>query len=151
MSMVNNKPFDDINKMVREDLSKYGQDNPCPLSITIRKNGKSFRHYELGPIMGYVLFGDFDQESGFLRTFISEIHEDDEYWFAPSAPMYMSGAWIKASYKTYTRMKEWYDEHIFEGFIDGEWVSKFVKPIKYEIVYRADGMAANPVLGGIEE
>ena len=144
--MINNKPYNDIERFVNSDLRKYDQDNPCPISKTIISNDGSFRHYELGAIIGYVLFGKVID--GKIKTFISQIEEDDEYWFAPTAPMYMSGAWINSAKKTFDRMKEWYDEHIFEGFVDGKWQNKVIKEITNEEIFREDGLSASPVLEG---
>ena len=145
--MINNKPYNNIERFVNSDLREYDQHNPCPISKTIIVDNKgSFRHYELGPIIGYVLFGEIND--GKIKTFISQIEEDDEYWFAPSAPMYMSGAWINSVKKTFDRMKEWYDEHIFEGFVDGQWQNKVIKEITNEEIFRKDGLSASPVLEG---
>jgi hypothetical protein len=142
-----NVPYPDVEKFVSSDLSEYGQDTLCPISKTIVLPDGSFRHYELGPIMGYVLFGNKDDKYG-LKTFISEVEEDDEYWFAPSLPMYMAGAWINSVNNTFNRMATWYKEHIFEGFENGKWVAKVLKPIENEEKFREDGLTASPVLEG---
>ena len=142
-----NVPYPDVEGFVDSDLSEYGQDTPCPISKTIVLSDGSFRHYELGPIMGYVLFGNKDDKYG-LKTFISEVEEDDENWFAPSSPMYMAGAWINSVNNTFNRMATWYKEHIFEGFENGKWVAKVLKPIENEEKFREDGLTASPVLEG---
>lgn len=143
-----NVPYPDVEKFVSSDLFEYGQDTPCPISKTIVLPDGTFRHYELGPIMGYVLWSVKDDKVG-MRTYISEVEEDDENWFAPRQPMHMSGAWINNVSKTFQRMREWYKEHIFEGFGDDfKWVGKTLQPIVNEEIFREDGLAASPVLEG---
>lgn len=126
-----NVPYEDIEKYVELDLKQYDQENSYPASKTVVLPDGTFRHYELGSIIGYVLFGKKD-ENGKVRTFISQIEEDDEFWFAPSRPMYMSGFWINSAIRTFERMQKWYKEHIFEGFVDGKWQNKIIKEIVEE-------------------
>ena len=149
MKHLSNEPIEEIDNYVSKDLYVYGQHNKAPISLTI-VSGDEFRHYELGPIIGYVLFGRIYKETNGISTFISQIEEDDENWFAPNAPMYMAGAWINSVNKTFNRMKDWYKEHIFEGFKEGKWVTEIKKPIVNEEVFREDGKAASPVLEGPE-
>ena len=151
--IYDNIPYKDIDRYVREDLMYYDQENPCPISLTVlfeEEGHKMFRHYELGPIIGYIVIGYIpkDGDSYGISSIISEIHEDDENWFAPNTPLYMSNAWTHSVIKTFMRMEKWCDEHFFEGFVDGEWVSKILKPIEYEEIFREDGESACPVLGG---
>ncbi len=148
-----NVPYSDIEEFVEQDLEKYGQHNPSPLSLTVlyedNHGHKRFRHYELGNIVGYVLFGFIpDNDNEYVRTMISEIHEDDENWFAPNTPMYMSGSWMNCSLKTLERMHKWYHEHIKEGFYEGKWESKIIKEIKEEEIFNENGLSSCPVLGG---
>jgi dethiobiotin synthetase len=49
---------------------------------------------------------------------------------------------------TFNRMATWYKEHIFEGFENGKWVAKVLKPIEIEEKFREDGLTASPVLEG---
>jgi len=59
MSRVcDNQSFENIERFVEEDLEKYGRHNPCPKSLTI-VNGKFWRHYELGAIIGFVIYNEF--------------------------------------------------------------------------------------------
>lgn len=151
METYDNKPIKEIQKFVKEDLSHYGQDNPAPLSLTVTvmyKDGrKQFRHYELGDIVGYVLFGDISEDGKHIYgTYISEIHEDDEFWFAPNTPMYMAAAWMNGTIKTFKRMYKWYHEHIEEGFKNGKWVCDVIKEINDEEVFKKDGTSACDVL-----
>lgn len=150
MSTYDNQPIEEIDKLVKEDLLKYGQDNPAPLSLTViyNKNGQQhFRHYELGNIVGYVLFGQLSEDGKTVYgTFISEINEDDEFWFAPTKPMYMAAAWMNGAIKTFQRMYEWYHEHIEEGFKNGKWEANVIKEIHAEKVFNKDGSSACDVL-----
>lgn len=134
-TIYDNVPYSDIEEYIKNDLSDYGQDNPYPMSRTILLGNGGFRHYELGPIVGYVLIGEYN-EGGELRTMISQIEEDDEFWFAPSRPLYMSGSWMFSMNDTLQRMVDWYKEHIFEGFVGGNqpenWKSELIKEIKAE-------------------
>ena len=151
-NIYDNIPYKDIEEYVECDLEIYSQDNPAPLSLTVLyEDGgkKKFRHYELGPIVGYVLIGDIpDDDSSYVSTMISEVHEDDENWFAPNTPTYMAGSWMNDSLKTLQRMHKWYHEHIKEGFYDGKWVSKIIKEIVEEEIFDENGLSSCPVLGG---
>lgn len=136
----NNKPYKDIEEFVKKDLYNYHQGNPAPISLTVI-SGNTFRHYELGNIIGYVLFGNLEDNN--VHPFISEIHEDDENWFAPSSPMYMCASWMNSSFKTLQRMYAWYHNHIDEGYDDNmNWYSKIIKPIKSEEVYLESGQSS---------
>lgn len=150
MSTYNNQPIEEIQNFVNEDLSHYGQDNPAPLSLTVicNKDGQiQFRHYELGDIVGYVLFGYISEDGKHIDgTRISEIHEDDEFWFAPRIPMYMAAAWMNGTIKTFKRMYKWYHEHIEEGFKNGKWICDVIKEINAEKVFKKDGTSACDVL-----
>lgn len=151
MSTYDNQPIGEIDKFVKEDLSYYGQDNPAPLSLTVTvmyKDGRTqFRHYELGDIIGYILFGDISEDGKHIYgTYISEIHEDDEFWFAPKTPMYMAAAWMNETIKTFQRTHKWYHEHIEEGFKNGTWVCDVIKEIKAEKIFKKDGTSACDVL-----
>lgn len=153
--MLDNESYEDIENYVKSDLSDYGQDNPCPISLTI-KTDDGFRHYELGPIVGFILIGSYD-ENNQLRTIISTVEEDDEYWFAPNAPIYMAGSWMIEMNQTFQRIINWYKEHIFEGFVNGcqakDWKSVIKKPIENEKVFYNDNpeISACPVIGISEE
>lgn len=116
--VCNNVPYEDIKRFVQEDLSEYGQDNQCPISETVILGDGLFRHYELGSIIGYVCWNEFIEYDGekHMSIMISEVKEDDEYWFAPRTPMYMAAAWMNDMKKTLSRMYKWYHEHFFEGF-----------------------------------
>lgn len=151
MSIYNNQPYDDIRNYVLSDLSKYGQDNPCPISLTI-KTDNGFRHYELGSIVGFILIGTYD-ENNQLRTMISIVEEDDEYWFAPNTSIYMCGSWMIEMQNTFNRMVNWYKEHIFEGFVQGcqptNWQTVIKKPIENEEIFYKNNpnISACPVIG----
>ena len=152
-SYYDNMPLPLIDQYVKEDLEVYDQDNSSPMSLTkIFYNGKykMFRHYELGPIMGYVVYGFIPQEGDTqtIHAMISCVEEDDENWFAPITPMNMSSAWMRGTIKTLQRMEKWCGDHFFEGFVDGNWVSKITKEICNEVIYQDDGSSSCPVLGG---
>ena len=129
-----------IKELISKDLSIYTQDNPYPKSLTIVK-GDSWRHYELGPIIGFVIWNE-PKYNKREWVGIMEIHEDDMFWFVPEYPIYMAAAWIKDVSNTMQRMKNWYNEHIFEGYEDpkhrgesGYYVTKYLKEIKPEEIH----------------
>lgn len=96
--------YNSIAQFVREDLSEYNERNR-PLSKTV-VNGTLWRHYELGPIYGFVLYNSliFDKET--IR--IASITEDDGSWFAPEEAMDMDAFWLDHTYRTLSRTKNWY-------------------------------------------
>lgn len=53
----------ELKNFVKKDLGKYGQNNPCPMSLTIVE-GKHWRHYELGAIYGFVVYNRFETYNG---------------------------------------------------------------------------------------
>ena len=122
--MIDNKPYSNIEKFIEEDLSIYGQHNPCPKSLTVVK-GKYWRHYELGAIIGFVIYNEFikdpwkkdEPEQEYFR--ISTIEEDDEYWFAPRSPMLIDAGWITAVNVTWQRIVEWQKKHLIMGWDKG--------------------------------
>jgi len=99
-SILNNVPFEDIDKMVREDLGKFNQVNKAPKSLTciFSKDPslpQDIRHYELADeVIGFVVIVRIDKTLGKYVSFISEVHEDDGNWFAPSKPIYMTSKYI---------------------------------------------------------
>lgn len=143
-----NESYEDIERFVQEDLSEYGQDNQCPMSETVILSDGMFRHYELGSIIGYVCWNEWREYDGerYMAIMISEVEEDDEYWFAPKAPMYMSAAWMNDMKKTLTRMHKWYHEHFFEGFKNGKWVVEELNPVIKEKIYGKYGQPGTDVL-----
>jgi arsenate reductase-like glutaredoxin family protein len=153
--IYDNLPYEDIEQFVEEDLRRFGQDNPAPLSMTVlfeRDGHKMFRHYELGCIIGYVLFGYIpEDEKHSISPRISVIEEDDENWFAPNTPMYMAASWMNNSRKTLDRMHKWYHEHIDEGFRDGKWHEGFIKDIVPEEIYEDNGMSSCELFAGPDD
>lgn len=145
-----------ISTFVEKDLSRYGQDNPCPKSLTIVE-GRNWRHYELGAILGFLIFNQFyrNGEGVEEETFcITTIKEDDEYWFAPIDPMYMSAAWIIAVDNTWKRMVEWRKKHLIMGWEKGanitnpgEYKNEVKVPIVPEVIGWEDEEPDNAVLG----
>lgn len=120
---------DKIIDFVKRDLGEYDQENLYPYSKTVVE-GDSFRHYELGPIIGYLLFGNLNDIGS---TAITQIEEDDEFWFAPETPMFISAYWISPAHDTLSRMKDWFEEHIFMGYDnDHVYKSYLKKEIKNE-------------------
>lgn len=107
-----------IDELIMKDLALYGQDNPCPKSLTVVE-GKLWRHYELGAIYGFVAYNQI-RPNGEEWFGIMSIEEDDEDWFIPSHSMCMALAWTKAVGETYTRMVDWVENHIIEGWNDDE-------------------------------
>ena len=160
MSKVyDNKPYDNIEDFVNEDLSIYGQDNPCPKSLTI-VNGNLWRHYELGAIIGFVIYNEFlddcfDKTKPKKEYFrISTIHEDDEYWFAPTTSMLVDAGWIKAIDVTWKRVVEWQNKHLIMGWDKGadisnpdEYRNEQKEPIVPEKIMWEDEEPDNAVLG----
>lgn len=160
MSRVcDNQSYEHIERFVEEDLSDYGQHNPCPKSLTI-VNGNLWRHYELGAILGFVIYNEFikdpwDKEKPAKEYFrISTIHEDDENWFAPSLPMLVDAGWIKAIDITWQRVVEWQKKHLIMGWDKGanitnpdEYRNEQKEPIVPEIIMWEDAEPDNAVLG----
>lgn len=160
MSRVcDNKSFENIEKFIEEDLEKYGQHNPCPKSLTI-VNGNLWRHYELGAIVGFVIYNEFiddcfdksKQKKEYFR--ISTIQEDDEYWFAPTVPLLADAGWIKAINVTWKRVVEWQSKHLIMGWDRGadtsnpaEYRNEQKVPIVPEIIMWEDEEPDNAVLG----
>lgn len=123
MSRVcDNQSYENIESFVERDLSIYGQHNPCPKSLT-KVEGKYWRHYELGAILGFVIYNEFislrkdEPEEEYFR--ISTIEEDDEYWRAPETPMLMDAGWINAVNTTWQRVVEWQKKHLIMGWDKG--------------------------------
>ena len=140
-----------IDELIMKDLAVYGQDNPCPKSLTVVE-GKLFRHYELGAIYGFCTYNQFES-NGEQWFGVMSIEEDDEYWFIPSHPMNIAAAWIPAVSETLERAKKWYSDHIIEGWRDDEnfgkpefYVHELKKPLKNEVIM-SDGEPDNAVLG----
>jgi len=145
-----NVPYENIDEYVNEDLSKYDQEHPAPLSLTITLEDGSFRHYELGACVGYLLYGSKNADSNYYHVMLAEIHEDDEHWFAPSTPLHMNAAWMKGTINTLQRAEKWYKEHIKQCYENGKYHTEFLKPIEYEEIFKENGESACPVLGGPE-
>ena len=96
-----------IKNDIEKDLSKYGQHNPCPMSLTVidALNNKLWRHYELGAIMGFVIYNCYDDETGEYDRFqIASIGEDDEHWFFREDNMDMNASWVDAVDETWRRV-----------------------------------------------
>ena len=133
-----NESYEDIERFVEEDLSEYGQDNQCPMSETVILGDGLFRHYELGPIVGFVLWNEWREYNGerHMALMISQVEEDDEFWYAPRTPTHMSASWMNDMMKTLTRMHKWYHEHFIDGFDKGEWKCEIIKPVEQEKIYK---------------
>lgn len=143
--------MNDIERFVKEDLSDYGQWNPCPKSLTV-VNGELWRHYELGAIYGFVLW-NVKYSDGSDKFYIASIKEDDEYWYTPDDAMFMDAAWTNAVNVTWQRMVKWRSEHIVQGWQQGadisnpgEYISKTIKEIVSEEIMW-EGEPDNAVLG----
>ena len=119
-----------LEQLVEWDLGEYDQEYLYPQSLTVTDD-ENWRHYELGEIVGFVVFND----GGWIG--LAELNEDDDFWYVPNHPMYMSAGWTKGVYETFSRMNAWIKEHIFIGRDeDGEWVEKLIKPIQSEEIRR---------------
>ena len=132
----------ELKNFVEKDLGKYGQDNPCPMSLTIVE-GRLWRHYELGAIYGFVVYNRFETYNGSSKEWwgIASIQEDDEYWFVSDCSMNMSAFWIEAINKTWQRMVKRTKEHLREGWMPGanlsnpnEYKRLVIKPIVSEVI-----------------
>lgn len=148
--IYNNVPYEEVEELVEKDLEKYGQWNRCPKSLTILE-GELWRHYELGAIVGFVIYNEKDAD-GDDRFFIASLNESDETWFAPVVGLRMSSAWINDVNRTWQRMVDWYNDHIIEGFPKdsnpsnpNEYVHKTIKEIVPEVV-EWEGIPDNHVL-----
>lgn len=136
----------EIDELIMKDLAIYGQDNPCPKSLTVVE-GEFFRHYELGSIYGFCIYNQIvDGEPWFG---IMSLEEDDEFWFIPSHPMNMSSFWCNAVNETWQRVVKWYNEYLFEGWKDNAsfgdsrtWVCEVKKTIVPEVIM-SEGLPDN--------
>lgn len=151
MAIYNNEPHSAINKLVKEDLSKYGQHNACPKSLTVVKD-KFWRHYELGAIYGFVIYNEFIDNQEYFR--IASLEEDDENWFAPRCGMCVDSAWTNAINITWQRIVEWYNAHIRQGWEKdadvsnpAEYKRELKLPIEPEVIMWDDDIPDNAVLG----
>lgn len=142
---------DTIERFIQEDLSCYGQHNPCPKSLTV-VNGELWRHYELGAIHGFILWNEKYIDGPANKFWIASISEDDENWFVDEG-MFMDAAWVNAVNATWQRMVKWRSEHIVQGWQQGadisnpgEYVSKTIKEVIPEKVMW-EGEPDNSVLG----
>lgn len=144
----------ELKNFVEKDLGKYGQNNPCPMSLTIVE-GKLWRHYELGAIYGFVVYNRFETYGSKEWWGIASIQEDDENWFVSDCSMNMSAFWIEAVNKTWQRMVKWTKEHIREGWMPGanlsnpnEYKRLVIKPIVPEVInWAPNEVPDNDVLG----
>ena len=135
-----------LEDLVEMDLGGYGQHNPCPLSQTILTDN-GFRHYELGPCVGFLLIGWTDSSKGF-DTQLVQIFEDDENWAYDGDSIMLGGYWTPVVARTLNRMSDWYMEHVQQGFNENwKWVSKLIKQPKEESIFKENGESACPVLG----
>lgn len=134
-----------LEDLVEMDLGGYGQHNPCPLSQTILTDN-GFRHYELGPCVGFLLIGWTDSKG--FDTQLVQVFEDDENWAYDESSISMGGYWTPVVARTLNRLSDWYLEHIQQGFNeDWKWVSKLIKQPKEESIFKENGESACPVLG----
>ena len=118
-----------LTKMVEEDLGRYNDNNWAPKSLTIP--GERWRHYELGPVVGFVIYA-YEYE-GKTRFATAEIHEDDGNWFVPGFATWMSAVWLDDVSETLSRMVKWKNEHLRIGWNDNnEFEATVVKPIEEE-------------------
>lgn len=95
-----------IESLIQKDLGCYTQDSGYPSSLTIRDE-ITWRHYELGEILGFVVW---QQDEGFIG--IASVSEDDGFFAPAPHPMLISAYWTKYVYETFKRMKEWIDENV---------------------------------------
>jgi len=132
-----------IKNDIEKDLSKYWQNNPCPMSLTVidNVNKNLWRHYELGEIMGFVIYNCYDEETKEYNRFqITSIGEDDENWFFRKENMDMNASWIDAVDETWRRVVRWKKKHLRMGWPIGSpltsenWISEVVEPIVEESV-----------------
>lgn len=115
-----------LEELVKYDLEDYDQEYLYPKSLTIA-NDDNWRHYELGPIIGFIVFND----NGWIG--LAELEEDDDFWDVPKYSMHISAAWTNQVHETFTRMNNWIKEHLFLGEDEtGQWVEKLIKPIQSE-------------------
>ena len=138
--IYDNQPHSKIEELVENDLSEYNQDNPYPKSLTIVE-GEFWRHYELGSIYGFVIWNEKDINENIVFR-VGSIKEDDEYWFAPIDSMFMDAAWIPEVGRTWNRLLEWYNKHLFSGWRDNveygnpsTYTREIISPIVSEIIY----------------
>lgn len=115
-----------LEEIIKQDLGKYDQDHLYPKSLTI-VNDEYFRHYELGSIVGFVVYYE---GASFI---IAELHEDDDFWFTSNHHgIYMDAFWTRHVCDTLNRMNNWINEHLSIGPSDNGWQNKVIKPIEAE-------------------
>lgn len=132
-----------IKNDIEKDLNKYWQNNPCPMSLTVIDdvNKNLWRHYELGAIMGFVIYNCYDEKTKEYNRFqITSIGEDDENWFFRKENMDMNASWIDAADETWRRVVRWKKKHLRMGWPVGSpltsenWISEVVEPIVEECI-----------------
>ena len=114
-----------IKQKVEEDLKVYDQENLYPSSLTIH-DGEYWRHYELGPCYGFVVYNTISK-NGENWFGIMALEEDDDFWYIPEQGMHSSSYWVEDLYKTLGRVKDWIEEHLYEGYDGDCWVTKVIK------------------------
>ena len=127
----------DILEEIRKDISSFSQSNPAPKSMT-KVDGRYFRHYEFGDIFGFCLYNEYldgtlwgkpvDDRLWFGTIMLTE---DDGCWRMDSGGMSnFSYFWISHLSDTLKRLRDWADDHIFDGHDEnGEYITKILRPI----------------------
>lgn len=125
-------------QMVEKDLGHFTDSNPAPKSLTIP--GKHWRHYELGAVVGFVIYVK-ECPGGKIRFATVELQEDDGNWFVPSwdnkNENWINAYWLDTVSETLQRMVAWKNKHLQIGFKRGEdgapmWEDVVIKPIEEE-------------------
>ena len=135
-----------ISDFIKKDLSEISMNDLYSIKSLTVVDGSSWRHYELGPVVGFILWNvnNYHQQ-GQDWIGMAQISEDDMYWYAPDEALFLHAAWINQVLETLSRLKKWYDEYIFQGWEEAipqaaecggpmHWVVRYKKEIKPEKV-----------------
>ena len=133
-----------ISDFIKKDLSEISMNDLYSIKSLTVVDGSNWRHYELGPVVGFILWNINNYCEGQDWIGMAQISEDDMYWYAPDEALFLHATWIDQVLETLSRLKKWYDEYIFQGWEEvipqageGEskhWVVRYKKEIKPEKV-----------------
>lgn len=98
-----------IKKFINEDLAIY-PNYSYPISKTV-VNDNLWRHYELGPAYGFIIYNETDDCNHPIKIASIELNSHGN-WIAPEDPMNFSSMYFTDVYQTFERALCWYQIHI---------------------------------------
>lgn len=134
--------FDDFDEIIDCDLGNYSQWNPAPKTLTIVLPNGRWRHYELGEVIGFVVYNEIEPSTNRMRFEVRSITEDDGNYAPAEHPFHACQFWVHTIQETYNRLCEWCKEHLYEGWPEGtphtraNYRREVIKPIVSECVKR---------------